>query len=163
MSARGLARRDLLRLAAVAGASAGIVSLGGCTPLGSRSALTTVGEVEFGTPLPIPPLADSALSGGARVFELVAQQGRSRIVAQGETETWGLNGPMLGPTLRARRGETVRIDVRNDLPEPTTLHWHGMRLPAAADGGPHQEIASGGTWSPSWTIEIGRASWRERV
>lgn len=153
MSARGLARRDLLRLAAVAGASAGIVSLGGCTPLGSRSALTTVGEVEFGTPLPIPPLADSALSGGARVFELVAQQGRSRIVAQGETETWGLNGPMLGPTLRARRGETVRIDVRNDLPEPTTLHWHGMRLPAAADGGPHQEIASGGTWSPSWTID----------
>jgi FtsP/CotA-like multicopper oxidase with cupredoxin domain len=45
------------------------------------------------------------------------------------------------------------MNVRNDLPEPTTVHWHGMHLPAAADGGPHQPIAPGETWSPGWTID----------
>jgi FtsP/CotA-like multicopper oxidase with cupredoxin domain len=43
--------------------------------------------------------------------------------------------------------------VRNDLPEATTIHWHGMHLPAAADGGPHQPIQPGTTWTPSWRID----------
>jgi FtsP/CotA-like multicopper oxidase with cupredoxin domain len=37
--------------------------------------------------------------------------------------------------------------------ETTTIHWHGMHLPAVADGGPHQLIAPGETWSPEWTID----------
>ncbi|ALJ20846.1 multicopper oxidase family protein [Microbacterium sp. No. 7] len=151
--ARGLGRRDLLRATGIAVASAGVAALEGCSLLSPRTALRTVGEVPFATPLPIPPLATSTSHEGARVFELVARSGRSRIVPQGETDTWGLNGPLLGPTLRARRGETVRIDVRNELSETTTLHWHGMRLPAAADGGPHQPVAPGGTWSPTWTVD----------
>lgn len=48
--------------------------------------------------------------------------------------------------------------VRNALPEPTTLHWHGMHLPARADGGPHQTIAPGRKWEPSWTIDQPAAS-----
>lgn len=47
----------------------------------------------------------------------------------------------------------MRINVRNELPETTTLHWHGMHLPAAADGGPHQMIEPGTIWSPEWTID----------
>jgi blue copper oxidase len=43
--------------------------------------------------------------------------------------------------------------VANRLPEPTTIHWHGMHLPAAADGGPHQLIPPGTTWSPGWRID----------
>ncbi|MGF1662759.1 MAG: multicopper oxidase family protein [Kineosporiaceae bacterium] len=39
------------------------------------------------------------------------------------------------------------------MDEPTTLHWHGQLLPAGADGGPHQTVAPGGTWSPSWTVD----------
>ncbi|MFE2945341.1 multicopper oxidase family protein [Streptomyces sp. NPDC059255] len=86
------------------------------------------------------------------VFDLTAQSGRSTIVAGGKTKTWGINGPILGPTLRARRGEAVRIDFRNTLDEATTLHWHGMHLPAKADGGPHQMIAPGKTWHPEWVV-----------
>ena len=55
----------------------------------------------------------------------------------------GYNGAFLGPTLRARRGEHLSVNIRNDLAVPTTLHWHGMHLPAAMDGGPHTPIAAG--------------------
>jgi suppressor of ftsI len=68
-------------------------------------------------------------------------------------DTWGINGAYLGPTIRAARGERVRVAVTNRLPEASTLHWHGMRLPARMDGGPHQMIEPGATWTPEWTID----------
>ncbi|HEX5741642.1 MAG TPA: multicopper oxidase domain-containing protein, partial [Pilimelia sp.] len=67
--------------------------------------------------------------------------------------TWGFNGAYLGPTLRARRGETVLVNVTNRVAEPTTVHWHGMRLPAAMDGGPHQQIPPGAVWQPTWRVD----------
>jgi FtsP/CotA-like multicopper oxidase with cupredoxin domain len=62
-------------------------------------------------------------------------------------------GQFLGPTLRAERGEKVAFDVANDLDEPTSVHWHGMHLPATMDGGPHQTVDPGQTWKPHWTID----------
>ncbi|TAK99126.1 MAG: copper resistance system multicopper oxidase [Rhodospirillaceae bacterium] len=47
-----------------------------------------------------------------------------------------VNGSMPGPTLRFREGETVTINVTNHLNEPTSIHWHGLRLPADQDGVP---------------------------
>ena len=113
----------------------------------------TVGEVDFSSPLAIPPLAESTLDAdGRRVFELTARDGQHDF-GSGATPTWGFDGDYLGPTLRARRGEQVAITVHNDLDETTSMHWHGMRLPAEMDGGPHQPITPGGTWSPTWTID----------
>ena len=43
---------------------------------------------------------------------------------------------MPGPTLRVKRGEELRVRLVNELPEPTTIHWHGLRLPNAMDGVP---------------------------
>ncbi|WP_372455465.1 multicopper oxidase domain-containing protein [Nonomuraea ceibae] len=51
-----------------------------------------------------------------------------------QTSTWGFNGAFLGPTLRAGRGDKVEMAPRNRLPEVSTVHWHGMRLPAQMDG-----------------------------
>ena len=104
-------------------------------------------------PLAIPPLAPSTRDGGVRVFELAAAPGTSGFLAGASTPTWGYGLPFGGPTLRAARGERVRVHVTNRLPETTTTHWHGMTLPAAMDGGPHQPIEPGATWSPEWTIE----------
>lgn len=129
-----------------------LLTLTACGFFEFRSPISTIGRVDFRNPLHIPPLADSHRERSARVFELVAQAGRSAIVPGGEAETWGINGSILGPTLRARRGEQVRIRFRNDLPAPTTLHWHGMHLPAVADGGPHQMVGPGETWEPEWEI-----------
>ncbi|MUL44284.1 multicopper oxidase domain-containing protein [Streptomonospora sp. PA3] len=114
----------------------------------------TLGRVAFTRPLAVPPLAESRLDGaGRRVFDLVAEAGETDFLPGGPTVTWGVNGGYLGPTLRAARGERVLINVRNDLGEPTSLHWHGMHLPAAMDGGPHQEIPPGRSWAPAWTVD----------
>jgi FtsP/CotA-like multicopper oxidase with cupredoxin domain len=116
---------------------------------------SNVGELDFEQELRIPPLYEGEPDGDGRVaFELELGEGTSEILPGTETETWGVNGPYLGPTLRAARGEKVTIGVHNRLPETTTtLHWHGMHLPAYADGGPHQTIEPGETWSPEWTID----------
>ncbi|MBK1783954.1 multicopper oxidase domain-containing protein [Prauserella sp. ASG 168] len=145
-----MSRRGFLALGAAVTAAA---TLPGCSALGSRGAIDTVGRVDFRNRLRIPPLAEADRRGGTTEFALAAQAGRSAIVAGGEADTWGLNGALLGPTLRARRGETVRITLTNHLDEATTLHWHGMHLPAAADGGPHQMVEPGATWSPSWRVD----------
>ena len=47
---------------------------------------------------------------------------------------WGFNNQVPGPVLRARKGDTLVINLVNNLPEPTMIHWHGIRLPAAMDG-----------------------------
>ncbi|MGP5577377.1 multicopper oxidase domain-containing protein [Corynebacterium flavescens] len=105
-------------------------------------------------PLPIPPLLESEVEGDSRVFKLDAQDGHSEILpGVTGTRTWGFNGAFLGPTLHARRGEKVRVEVHNSLIEMTTVHWHGMKLPAFSDGGPHSPIGPGDTWTPSWTVE----------
>jgi FtsP/CotA-like multicopper oxidase with cupredoxin domain len=123
-----------------------------------RAPVDTVGEVTFDRPLAIPPLAESRVEDGTRVFSLEMQEGTSDFGRGGTTSTWGFNGDYLGPTLRASRGERVRVEVRNGLDETSTVHWHGMHLPAAMDGGPHQPVDPGGTWTPEWEIDQPAAS-----
>ena len=107
-----------------------------------------------GTPVvPVPPQAPSTVDAdGVRVFRLRAQAGTTEFRPGVATPTCGYEGAHLGPTLRARRGETVRVEVVNELLEETTLHWHGMELPGAADGGPHTPVPPGGSSWPSWTV-----------
>ena len=50
------------------------------------------------------------------------------------TRAWGFNGRVPGPTIEARVGDVLEVRLTNRLPEPTTIHWHGLRLPAAMDG-----------------------------
>ncbi|QVL31040.1 multicopper oxidase domain-containing protein [Telmatocola sphagniphila] len=70
------------------------------------------------------------------------------------TPTYGYNGHKFwGPTLILNQDDTVRINVKNELEEVTTVHWHGLHLPAATDGGPHQLIQPGETWSPTFTVK----------
>ncbi|GHH86198.1 multicopper oxidase family protein [Streptomyces capitiformicae] len=115
--------------------------------------VSTVGKVAFDKELAIPPLARSSVGkDGTRVFDLRMQAGETEFEEGRKTPTWGFNGSYLGPTLRAERGEKVRVRVRNSLGEASTVHWHGMHLPARMDGGPHQMVAPGATWSPRWTV-----------
>jgi FtsP/CotA-like multicopper oxidase with cupredoxin domain len=120
-----------------------------------RGALrSNVGDLEFRNRLRIPALLEPSFdSQGRKVFELDIARGRARLLGGTRTATWGVNGEYLGPTLRASRGDRVLVRVTNGVAEPTTIHWHGMHLPAAADGGPHQPIPPGTTWSPSWQID----------
>lgn len=137
-----------LRLGAIAAALA--ILLAGC---GLAPSTSPVDAVDFEIPLAIPPLADSTVENGVRVFELTAQEGQVAFTDGDTTATRGFNGAFLGPTVRAERGEEVEFRITNELSDETTVHWHGMHLPPEMDGGPHQPIAPGESWEPTWTID----------
>jgi FtsP/CotA-like multicopper oxidase with cupredoxin domain len=118
-----------------------------------QAQLDTAGEVDFATRMAIPPLAPSTTDAdGTRTFDLGVQEGETRFLDGPATKTWGVNGSFLGPTIRAKNGEKVAFTVRNRVSEATSLHWHGMHVPADMDGGPHQTVEPGATWRPQWTI-----------
>lgn len=77
--------------------------------------------------LPIPPQLVGTRRGGETVYELSAQTGSRAFFQDKDTLTFGSNGDYLGPTLRLRRGEDVRIRVGNELEEATTVHWQSSR------------------------------------
>ncbi|MBW8347889.1 multicopper oxidase domain-containing protein [Bacillus sp. IITD106] len=127
------------------------ISLASC---GKEEVVTNVGKLEFEQPLKIPPLLEPTTeSDGSKHFTLTMQNGKTEFLPGKMADTSGINGTYLGPTIRASRGDKVSFDVVNDLGESSTLHWHGMKLPAVMDGGPHQMIDAGKTWSPHWTID----------
>jgi FtsP/CotA-like multicopper oxidase with cupredoxin domain len=122
-----LRRRDFLQGLAVAGLA----------PVPGRSAAPEPPA------LPIPPLLE--LQPGAPAT-LTARVGATEFFPGKPSPTAGYNGSLLGPTLRVRSGDEVALEVRNELPEATTVHWHGLLVPAAADGGPHDPIEPGASW-----------------
>ena len=74
------------------------------------------------------------MRGGWKEFHLVAEP-VEREFAPGMTgHLWGYNGQSPGPTIECVEGDRVRIFVTNKLPEHTTIHWHGQRLPNGMDG-----------------------------
>jgi blue copper oxidase len=155
-------RRFLAGTAATAGLVLGTrqawqasASAGDATP--RTAAIVGAGPTAVATPVPdlgtlhVPPLLSPPLQGGMRMFALTMQRGQQ--VFGGRTvETLGINGPYLGPTLRATQGDMAMLTVANQIGEPTTLHWHGMHLPAMMDGGPHQMIANGAAWHSDFII-----------
>jgi blue copper oxidase len=110
-------------------------------------AFTTVTTFLFAqNPLFIPP----TISGTN--FVLNVQADSTEFFPGHKTPTYGVNGNILGPTLILNKGDNVTLNVTNNLPTTTTMHWHGLHVPAMADGGPHQIITQGNTWSPSFTV-----------
>ncbi len=86
-----------------------------------------------------------------RSFKLSAAPARAAIAggAHPDTAVWAYEGMVPGPEIRVRHGERVRISVENRLPQPTTIHWHGVRVPNAMDGVPHltqEAVAPGETF-----------------
>ncbi|WP_396453213.1 multicopper oxidase family protein [Leucobacter aridicollis] len=157
-----ITRRGVLAAAAAGAVTTSILALGGwrvarrpvISPESGSGSPLPPGATTARVPLAVPALDEGTVGDdGVRAFELVAQAGESSFVAGVRTPTWGYNGAFGGPTLRATQGERVRVVVRNELAEVTTTHWHGMKLPAIADGGPHQPIAPGDSWTAEWTVE----------
>ncbi len=67
-------------------------------------------------------------------LELEAGVGKARYVAAGTTPVWTYNGTSPGPLIELHVGDRLKAHFRNALPEETTIHWHGLRIPAAMDG-----------------------------
>lgn len=100
----------------------------------------------FYNPLAIP----DTLSGTN--FSLTAAPSTHNFFGSVNTPTYGFNGSYLGPTLLVNKGDSVNISVVNNLTQSTTVHWHGLHIPAATDGGPHNVIPAGSTWQVGFGI-----------
>ncbi len=73
------------------------------------------------------------------------------------SEVFAYNGRVPGPTLDVREGDRVIVHFRNDLPEPTTVHWHGIHLPFESDGSPFHPIKPGEKHDYVFTVPSGTA------
>jgi FtsP/CotA-like multicopper oxidase with cupredoxin domain len=71
---------------------------------------------------------------GVKEFHLVAEPVVREIAPGMQAKLWGYNGQSPGPTIEVVEGDRVRIFVTNKLPEATSIHWHGQRLPNGMDG-----------------------------
>src|SRR5262249_894219 len=71
---------------------------------------------------------------GFKTFQLIAEPVKREFAPGMPGEGWGYNGQTPGPTIEAVEGDRIRIYVTNKLPEPTSVHWHGIILPNGMDG-----------------------------
>ena len=134
-------RRNFMAATGLAAINVGLVS--------GRVAAANIPEAATqGSPLMQPPLYPSSgpeyqpvvtlngwtlpwkQNGEWKEFHLVAEPVVREISPGMKAHLWGYNGQSPGPTIEAVEGDKVRIFVTNKLPEHTTIHWHGQRLPS---------------------------------
>jgi FtsP/CotA-like multicopper oxidase with cupredoxin domain len=145
MQKGNITRRDFLTITGVGSAA---LLLNACAPLKTDQA--------------IPPGSDPDIE-----LAIVAAPGKIQILDGAKTEVWQyqgevLKGPQdalqvipgsyLGPIIRARKGQTVRVHFTNEIPEPTIIHWHGLHVPESADGHPRLAIDNGETYVYEFTV-----------
>jgi FtsP/CotA-like multicopper oxidase with cupredoxin domain len=107
----------------------------------------------FSQPLPIPPILEDENPRTPELeLSITAMNGEKTFFRNVVTPTIGYSGNFLGPTIRAKRGQKILMNINNQLKETTTVHWHGLHVPGEMDGGPHQMIEAGETWEPYFTI-----------
>ena len=128
-TAKKLTRRNFLRLS---GLGAGALVLGGCGPLSSQDGQSTPGT-SGGQSVSRAPSAAAT----GRLREYTFEAAPMEISLDGRTaQTWGYNGGLPGPEIRVTEGDTLRVRVKNSLPEGTTVHWHGLPIINKMDGVP---------------------------
>lgn len=108
-------------------------------------------------------LLDLDPSPDALLVELVASPAQVEILEGKPAQVWAFRdgadpestGSVPGPLLEARVGDEVTVRFRNELPEETTIHWHGLRVPNAADGTPAAQtpVPPGGDFEYAFTVE----------
>ncbi|MCX9000665.1 multicopper oxidase CueO [Citrobacter portucalensis] len=128
-------RRDFLKYSVALGVASAL-------PLWSRSV--------FAADRPALPIPDLLTADASNRMQLVVQTGKSSFAGKTAT-TWGYNGNLLGPAVKLNKGQSVTVDIHNQLAEETTLHWHGLEIPGEVDGGPQGIIPAGGKRSVTFT------------
>ncbi|HFQ62482.1 MAG TPA: copper oxidase [Epsilonproteobacteria bacterium] len=140
-------RRNFLTLSSVTA----LYVLTGCGGGSSSSSSTSSGSTTT-VALPIPDLLKATDKNGIQHYDLTIQEEEHSFFDGINTQTFAINGTYLAPTLLIQDGDNVSINYTNTLTEDTTMHGHGMHVPANMDGTAHQVIAAGDTWSAVYTV-----------
>lgn len=107
----------------------------------------------FSQSISIPPILEpKIIEDGIKEYNLTLQEGSKEFLNGAKTKTFGVNTDFLGPTIRVKRNDIVKINVKNSLKEESVLHWHGLKIPGINDGGPNRAIAPNGSWSTQYQI-----------
>lgn len=130
-----LSRRDFVRMGwggslVLAGGGVGLARLFADGDGGRTAGPTGTGPVAAGAG------ARRGIGGRVREVRLTARAAEWDVGAGRVVPAWTYDGRVPGPELRVKEGETLRVLLRNELPEPTTIHWHGIPVPNAMDGVP---------------------------
>jgi suppressor of ftsI len=104
-----------------------------------------------------PYLRNVAKEPGVVHVALVAAPARMELRDGVASEAYAYNGRIPGPTLELMEGDRVTVRFRNELPEPTTVHWHGLSLPVDSDGSPLDPVPPGEERVYSFTVPTGWA------
>lgn len=129
--------------------------------------------VLFVLPVPPPPAAPERVaangwaapavlqnesnSPGVVEFDLTASPTRLELLSGKPTDAWAYNGTVPGPTIELREGDRVTIHFHNKLPQTSTVHWHGLHLPATSDGSPLHPVPPGGSRDYVFRVPLGSA------
>ena len=132
---------------------AGLAAIGLSAAAVNKAALAALPEIASSdSPETAPPLQPSSgrpynpvvtlngwtlpwrMKNGVKEFHLVAEPVVRELAPGMKARLWGYNGQSPGPTIEVVEGDRVRLFVTNRLPEHTTIHWHGQRLPNGMDG-----------------------------
>ncbi|UGQ49102.1 multicopper oxidase family protein [Massilia endophytica] len=139
-----ISRRDFFKGAGAVAVSAAAVSRAGAATLPEAAS-----AADANTQVPPPPPNGRhfnpvvtlngwslpwRMNNGVKEFHLVAEPVVRELAPGMKANLWGYNGQSPGPTIEVVEGDRVRIFVTNRLPEITSIHWHGQRLPNGMDG-----------------------------
>ncbi|GIE85846.1 multicopper oxidase family protein [Actinoplanes regularis] len=144
-----MTRRTLLRGFGALGLT------GAAVGMSMRFAVPARAATAGGT-LAIPTLLEPTTdSDGTKAYALGMETGTTEILSGISSSTCGFNQAFLGPVIKVSRGDSVRMDLTNNLDDVSTVHWHGAHIPPSVDGGPQNTIEAGATFSPSFEINQG--------
>jgi len=146
----------------LASSSAALAACGGGGMSGPNRGMATdssAADLPEGLPLTEPPrLANGSGSSGSFAATLRAAPASIEYVPGRTTATFGYNGTSPGPLIEVTEGDRVAISFDNAVPgQPSTIHWHGLPVPAEQDGNPMDPVASGTLRTYEFTLPEGCA------
>src|SRR5688572_950761 len=121
-------------------------------PLPGPQVLPGIAEVVT----PDVPKMPWRLEDGVKVFNISVEHVRTEFIPGRLVDAWGFNGSVPGPTIEVIEGDRVRLIVENKLPEPFSMHWHGLEIPFEMDGMPgisQDAIPPGGSFVYEFTLK----------
>lgn len=141
LNRRGFFKLAGLGLAGVAASSVSKVAMATIPEIVSAEVANTQAPLHPNTGRPYNPVVTLngwslpwRMNKGVKEFHLVAEPVVRELAPGMKAHLWGYNGQSPGPTIEVVEGDKVRIFVTNRLPEITSIHWHGQRLPNGMDG-----------------------------
>jgi FtsP/CotA-like multicopper oxidase with cupredoxin domain len=151
MAVRRISRRDLLQLAGVGGVS---LFIKGCLPQFPTISREVTPDLSGESAVDLE-ISLTAMPEQIKIFpgkETTVWRYSGEVISGPKSSIEELQGSYLGPTIHVNKGDRIRVHFKNELPEPSIIHWHGLHVPTSADGHPRFVIDQGESYVYDFTV-----------